>query len=218
MRKKLLAKERIKEHSDMVFLEAESIKKMKGKWNKEVFKNNNPLFLELGMGKGAFLTSVAKMHPENNYLGLEIKEERALSAVKKAKELKLANFRILRCDFRLLPEIFKKGEIDDIYINFPDPWPKDRHAKRRMMHPDFLKMYKKVLNPKGSLQLKTDDPDFHQFSLESLKDENWTISENVADLEQQEASDSMEERFVMTEFEKKWRGRGKKIHFVQTNI
>lgn len=215
MRSKALAKEQIRAYSDTVYLDLEETKKLRGKWTKSVFQNSAKLHLEIGMGKGTFITTLASRNPQNNYIGLEIKEERALSAAKKAEKLGLNNVRFICCNFKFLPEIFADNEIDQLYINFPDPWPKKRHLKRRMMYVDFLTLYRKLLTKGGSLQLKTDHAEFYQFSLESLLARDWKITQNVAGLAAAESSTNEAECFVETEFEQKWRERGKEIFFVE---
>lgn len=218
MRSKALAKEEIRAYSDTVYLDLEETKKLRAKWSETVFQNSGKLFLEIGMGKGAFITTLASRNPQNNYIGLEIKEERALSAAKKAEKLGLNNIRFICCNFQYLTEIFTDGEIDRLYINFPDPWPKKRHLKRRMMYVDFLNIYQKLLSKGGTLQLKTDHLEFYQFALESLRSQNWSIVQNITGLQQLKPDENSAECFVETEFERKWRERGKGIFFVEACV
>ena len=122
---------------------------MKGKW-REAFGNDHPVYVEIGMGKGRFLMDMARLHPERNFVGIEMYDSVLLRALQKREELeeageKFSNLVFIRVDARLLPEIFEKDEVDGIYLNFSDPWPKARHAKRRLTSREFLKRYEQVL-------------------------------------------------------------------------
>ena len=127
----------------------------KGKWN-ELLGNSNPIHIEVGMGKGRFLMELAALHPDINYIGIERYTSVLLRAVQKMEELMLPNVHFLCIDAATLPEIFGKGEVARIYLNFSDPWPKDRHAKRRLTSSEFLARYDKFLAPDGRIEFKTD--------------------------------------------------------------
>ena len=141
LRKVKNALEKIQEYPNIVIQNATS---NKGKWN-EVFGNNNPIYIEIGMGKGDFIIENAKTYPNINFIGIEKFDSVIVRAIQKSNELELDNLKIIRIDANKLDEIFDK-EIDTIYLNFSDPWPKDRHAKRRLTSPIFLSIYDKEPN------------------------------------------------------------------------
>ena len=123
---------------------------VKGRW-KEIFDNPGELHIEVGMGKGRFLHEMAKLHPEINYVGIEMYSSVLLRALQKMEAEPLPNLKFICEDARLLPDIFEKGEVDHIYLNFSDPWPKDRHAKRRLPSRQFLARFDQILKPEGRL-------------------------------------------------------------------
>ncbi len=175
--------------------------KMCGLWRKEVFKNDNPLHLEIGMGKGAFLHALAKDNPEINYLGIEKYSSVLYRAIEKRAQTDIDNLYFIRFDAVYLTDIFSPGEVDRIYLNFSDPWPKDRHAKRRLTSDQFLERYDKVLAKDGFIQFKTDNRDLFDFSVETVNEsELWHIDEITYDLHH---SDQLEGN-VMTEYEMKF--------------
>ena len=183
----------------------------KGKWN-EIFKNDNPIHIEIGMGKGQFITELALKNPNINYIGIEKFSSVLIRAIEK-RELKenegvnLSNLLFIRMDAEHLPDVFDQGEIGFIYLNFSDPWPKDRHAKRRLTSPQFLNRYQKVLDKEAKIQFKTDNVDLFNYSLESLKESSWTVEEVTFDLHQS----SYLEGNIMTEYEAKFVSEGKPI-------
>ena len=142
----------------------------RGRWA-EIFGNENPIHIEVGMGKGRFLMDMAVLHPEINYVGIEMYDSVLLRAVQKREKLEteIKNLFFIRMDARQLPEVFAEGEVDRIYLNFSDPWPKDRHAKRRLTSHEFLARYEKILKKDGTLEFKTDNKDLFDFSLEEMK-------------------------------------------------
>ena len=144
----------------------------KGKWT-QVFPKDQPLHIEVGMGKGRFLMDMAKLHPEVNYVGIEMYDSVLLRALQKRERLeeegeKLTNLMFMCIDARLLPEIFEKGEVQKIYLNFSDPWPKARHAKRRLTSREFLARYEQILADDGVVEFKTDNKGLFEFSLEEV--------------------------------------------------
>ncbi len=183
-------------------------KSVKGNWH-EVFENQNPIFIEVGMGKGKFITTLAKMHPENNYIGIEKYSSVLVRAVEKVEEEDLANLRFVRMDAEELPEVFEKEEIDRIYLNFSDPWPKERHAKRRLTSVQFLERYDQILKKDGQIEFKTDNRPLFEFSLEQAPLANWTIEASTFDLHHDE---KMNAENVMTEYEEKFSQKGNPIH------
>ena len=182
----------------------------KGNW-KAVFGKEQPLHIEVGMGKGRFLMDMAKLHPEINYIGIEMYDSVLLRAVQKAESLEepLSNLLFLRMDARDLPEVFEKGEVGRIYLNFSDPWPKDRHAKRRLTSHEFLERYEKILPEEGLVEFKTDNRDLFEFSLEEIRNApNWTLNVYTYDLHNNE---EMNRGNVMTEYEEKFSSVGNPI-------
>ena len=172
-----------------------------GKWH-TLFPQNAPLHIEIGMGKGRFLMDLAALHPEINYIGIERYTSVLLRAVQKMDTLQLPNVHFLCEDAAKLPEIFAPEEVDRIYLNFSDPWPKARHARRRLTSPDFFARYDKVLVQDGQVEFKTDNRDLFDFSVESLgESETWGISECTYDLHHDEI---MNVGNIMTEYEEKF--------------
>ena len=175
----------------------------RGRWA-EIFGNENPIHIEVGMGKGRFLMDMAVLHPEINYVGIEMYDSVLLRAVQKREKLEteIKNLFFIRMDARQLPEVFAEGEVDRIYLNFSDPWPKARHARRRLTSPEFFARYDKVLVQDGQVEFKTDNRDLFDFSVESLgESETWDISECTYDLHHDEI---MNVGNIMTEYEEKF--------------
>ncbi len=179
----------------------------KGEW-KNLFGNENPLVMEIGMGKGKFLMELAALHPDINYLGVERYGSVLYRALQKMEEHPLPNIRFLCINAEVLPEIFEEGELDYIYLNFSDPWPKDRHAKRRLTSGEYLKRYDKVLKKGGRLEFKTDNRPLFDFSLEETKAFGWTVNAYTYDLHHDE---KMNEGNIMTEYEEKFSSHGNPI-------
>ena len=187
--------------------------RFKGKWD-EVFGVKRPLFLEVGMGKGRFLMDMARLHPERNFVGIEMYDSVLLRALQKREELEAAgeefsNLVFIRVDARLLPEIFEKDEVNGIYLNFSDPWPKERHAKRRLTSCQFLERYDKILAPEGTVEFKTDNRPLFEFSLEEVKEAGWVLDASTFDLHHDA---KLMEGNVMTEYEEKFSRAGNPIH------
>ena len=178
----------------------------RGQWNR-FFGNNNPLHIEVGMGKGRFITELAAAHPEINYIGIERYTSVLLKAVEKRSLLFLPNLYFLCVDARTLPDIFAEGEVDRIYLNFSDPWPKDRHAKRRLTSPQFMALYDRILAPEGQVEFKTDNMGLFDYSLESIPEAGWTIIASTKDLHHSD----MAEGNIMTEYEAKFSAMGNPI-------
>lgn len=182
----------------------------KGKW-KEIFGNTHPVHIEVGMGKGRFIMDMARLHPENNYIGIEMYDSVLLRAVQKREQLEeeIPNLYFVRMDARILPEVFEKGEVDRIYLNFSDPWPKERHAKRRLTSRQFLERYSEILLPQGRVEFKTDNRGLFEFSLEEVKEAGWKLEAYTFDLHHEK---EMMEGNVMTEYEEKFSSMGNPIH------
>lgn len=180
----------------------------KGRWN-QVFQNDHPIQIEIGMGKGQFIMELAKQNPDINYIGVERYSSVLLRALQKHQETELTNLYFLCIDARMVEDIFAPGEIDKIYLNFSDPWPKDRHAKRRLTSREFLTRYDKILKEDGKLEFKTDNRDLFEFSLEETREVGWQIQQHTFDLHQDE---SMNAGNIMTEYEEKFSSMGNPIH------
>lgn len=184
----------------------------KGHWD-SFFPRSQPIHLEVGMGKGRFLMDMAKLHPEINYIGIEMYDSVLLRAIQKRESLakegeKLSNLMFLRMDARLLPEVFEKGEVAKIYLNFSDPWPKARHASRRLTSRDFLARYDQILAPEGTIEFKTDNRHLFDFSLEEVPEAGWKLEAHTFDLHHNE---ELIKGNVMTEYEEKFSSMGNPI-------
>ena len=184
-------------------------KDMRGKWA-SVFANDNPIYLEIGAGKGDFIIEMAKRYPDINFIALEMNTNAFVIASRKIEEEGLTNVIGLVDYAEDLEEAFDEGEIDRIYINFSTPWPKTRHHKRRLSHPRFLEIYKKIMVPCGIVEQKTDDRPFFDDSLKYYQDFDMEILEYNYDL--------AEEDSIVTEYERKWRERGIPINYAKVKF
>lgn len=203
-RKKKGADLKLLSYTDCVF--HENVEEMAGKWH-ERFGNENPIHIEVGTGKGQFITTLAELNPDKNYIAMEIKEEVLLHAVYKAKEKGLTNILFIWGDVKMLPEYFDVAELARIYVNFCDPWPKNRWAKRRLTHSDFLNIYRRVLDENGEIHFKTDNEKLFEFSLNEIAGNDWKLKNISLDL----ANSNYEEN-VTTEYEDKFMAQGMKIY------
>ena len=180
-------------------------KEYKGCWN-EVFGNDNDIYIEIGMGKGDFIIENAIKYPGINFIGIEMYDSVMIRAVQKSNELELSNLKLVKIDATYIEEVFDK-EISRIYLNFSDPWPKDRHAKRRLTSNRFLERYDKIFKGTPNIIMRTDNVDLFNFSLESLKEYGYDIEYSTNDLYREDISDN-----IATEYEKKFVERGVKIN------
>lgn len=186
-------------------------KEQKGAW-KELFGNRNPIHIEIGMGKGQFLLTLAKQNPEINYIGIERYSSVLLRALEKydTEEFSgLHNIRFICMDATELSEVFEKDEVAKIYLNFSDPWPKARHKKRRLTSTQFFARYHQVLTPEGVVEFKTDNRQLFEFSLEQVEEAGWTLLAHTFHLHEDE---TMNLGNVMTEYEAKFSNMGHPIH------
>lgn len=186
-------------------------KEQKGKW-KEVFGNDNPIYIEIGMGKGQFLLTLAKQNPDINYIGIERYSSVLLRALEKfdtEEFCELTNIRFICMNAFELPDVFEYGEVAKIYLNFSDPWPKARHADRRLTSTKFFAQYDKVLAKEGVVEFKTDNRLLFDFSLEQVEEAGWKLLAHTFDLHHDE---SMNAGNVMTEYEEKFSSMGNPIH------
>ena len=185
----------------------EEMFELPGKWA-DIFENNNPIHVEIGMGKGQFIHTLAKLNPQINYVGVEKYSTVLLRAVQKMEQEELPNLVFLRMDAEDVDKIFGEGEVDKIYLNFSDPWPKDRHAKRRLPSAAFLARYDKILKKEGRLEFKTDNRDLFDFAVEELEPAGWQADVITYDLH---ADEKLMEGNVMTEYEEKFSSMGNPI-------
>lgn len=178
----------------------------KGHWA-ERFGNRNPIEIEVGMGKGKFIMELAQKNPDKNYIGIERYSSVLLRGLEKREQLELTNIWFLCIDAKEMTEIFAPGEVSRIYLNFSDPWPKDRHAKRRLTSPEFMKVYDQILEKDGTVEFKTDNRGLFDYSLESIPEAGWSIRQHTFDLHHSELAEGN----VMTEYETKFAAEGKPI-------
>ena len=180
----------------------------KGLWKKEIFGNDNEIHIEIGMGKGRFIMDMAALHPNINYVGIEKYSSVLLRAIQKQEELQLPNVIFIRMDAEDITEVFDESEVGRIYLNFSDPWPKDRHAKRRLPSREFLKRYDKILKADGVVEFKTDNEGLFTFARDEVEPAGWNIDAITYDLHNDEV---MNEGNVMTEYEEKFSSLGNPI-------
>jgi tRNA (guanine-N7-)-methyltransferase len=178
-----------------------------GRW-REMFGNGNPIHIEIGMGKGKFIHTMAKGHPHINYVGIEKYSSVLIRAVHKMEAEELPNLKFLRMDAEDIAKVFGPGEVDRIYLNFSDPWPKDRHAKRRLPSRQFLARFREILKPGCRLEFKTDNRELFDFALEELSPAGWAADEVTYDLH---SDPRLMEGNVMTEYEEKFSCLGNPI-------
>lgn len=181
----------------------------KGKYNK-LFGNSNPIHLEIGMGKGDFIIGMAKKYPDINFIGMEKFDSVLVKATKKLEGTQLPNLRLLWFDADKVEEVFDK-EIDTLYLNFSDPWPKKKHAKRRLTHESFLKKYDNIFKKGNNIIMKTDNRKLFEYSVKSMTDYGYKIEDISLDLHSDEVD------IVETEYEKKFVAKGNVIYKVNVN-
>lgn len=184
----------------------------KGKWN-ELFENDHPIHIEIGMGKGQFITGMAKAHPEINYIGVEMQVSVVSIALDKLIEQPLPNLKLLHVDGSALTEYFADSEVDQIYLNFSDPWPKKRHEKRRLTYKTFLAVDEQILRPNGEIHFKTDNKGLFEYSLASFSQYGMILKQVWLDLHQ-----SQFEGNIMTEYEEKFSSKGQRIYRVEAQF
>ncbi|SEM58129.1 tRNA (guanine-N(7)-)-methyltransferase [Paenisporosarcina quisquiliarum] len=207
LRNKPWAEDFINAHPEIVIPNPEEIK---GKWNVE-FKNDYPLHIEVGSGKGQFITGMAKQNAEINYIGIELYDSVIVSALENAIAAQpLPNLRLLKVNGSDLAKYFEKNDVDRVYLNFSDPWPKTRHAKRRLTHAEFLELYKSILVDHAEIHFKTDNRGLFEYSLTSMSAFGMLIKDVSLDLHV-----NMPEDNIMTEYEEKFSAKGQPIYRVE---
>lgn len=180
----------------------------RGCW-REVFGNDHPIRIEIGMGKGRFIMELARGNPDINYLGIEKYSSVLIRGIQKLEADPLPNLYFIRMEAEELTSVFGPGEVDRVYLNFSDPWPKDRHAKRRLPSCEFLRRYDEILIPDGVVEFKTDNQDLFQFALEELAPAGWKILQKTEDLHHDA---QMMQGNVMTEYEERFSSKGNPIY------
>ncbi|MBC6296004.1 tRNA (guanosine(46)-N7)-methyltransferase TrmB [Listeria sp. FSL L7-1517] len=203
------AKDRLQEFPAIYI---ENPEDLKGKWQ-EVFGNDHPIHIEIGSGKGQFISGMAKANPAINYIGIEMIESVLVSALDKAIEADVPNLRLVARDAKLLEECFEKGEIAQIYLNFSDPWPKKRHTKRRLTNPTFLAIYERLLPKAGEIHFKTDNRSLFEYSLVAFSAYNMLLTFVSLDLH-----NSDYEGNIKTEYEEKFSAKGFPIYRLEAKF
>lgn len=205
LRKKPWIAESIKQYERFVYQNMDH--SVQGNWSK-IFDSQAPLHVELGTGKGRFISETAELNPDVNYIGIEAQLDVLYYAARKVAEKELTNVKLMVFDVDHITDVFAAGEVDRLYINFCDPWPKKRHAKRRLTHVRFLEKYRHILKPGGKLFFKTDNKDLFDFSLEQFAESGLTVEKITYDLH----NSPYAEGNIMTEYEQKFSSKGVKIN------
>ncbi|MGZ0086771.1 tRNA (guanosine(46)-N7)-methyltransferase TrmB [Caldibacillus thermoamylovorans] len=203
LRNKPWAKDKIAAYPQHVIPDPEA---QRGRW-RELFGNDGPIHVEIGTGKGKFLTEMARLHPDMNFIGIELSPSVLVSALDKLIESGLSNVKLLNANAKDLTAFFAEGEVARIYLNFSDPWPKKRHEKRRLTHRGFLSLYERVLAEDGDIHLKTDNQSFFEYSLVSLSQYGFVLAAVQLDLHRSDVVGN-----VMTEYEEKFSLKGNRIY------
>lgn len=193
----------IKAHGEFVVLNP---LEKKGRWQEE-FSSVQPIHIEVGMGKGQFILQMAKLHPEINYIGIEVVSSVLIRAIEKIKKDPMPNVKFICIDAKQLTEVFSPGEVERIYLNFSDPWPKNRHEKRRLTYSDFLKIFETILIPSGEIHFKTDNQGLFEYSLMSMSQYGMAFKFVSLDLH-----NSHFEGNVMTEYEERFTALKQRIY------
>ena len=194
-------------------LQLDAGKPYKGEWSKTFFKNDNPVVLELACGKGEYTVNLAVMFPEKNFIGIDYKGNRIWRGAKTAIEDGVNNVAFIRMQIETLTQFFAPGEVDEIWITFPDPQPQLSREKKRLTSPRFLNMYIEVLKPGGCVNLKTDNDGFYTYTAEKIKELNLKEHINTADLYHSEFADEV--LSIKTYYEKKYLKDNKNINYLK---
>ncbi|WP_100331884.1 tRNA (guanosine(46)-N7)-methyltransferase TrmB [Bacillus xiapuensis] len=203
LRNKPWAREKIAAHPQYVVPNPEE---HKGRWD-DVFGNHHPLYIEVGTGKGQFITEMAKAHPEINFIGIELYESVIVTALDRLIEADLPNLKLLNADAKNVADYFAKGDVDRVYLNFSDPWPKKRHEKRRLVHESFLKLYEAIMPEGGEIHFKTDNQGLFEYSLKSYSEYGLLLTYVSLDLHSSDFEGN-----IMTEYEEKFSAKGHRIY------
>jgi len=195
---------------------------LKGSWASEIFKNDNPITLELGCGKGEYTVGLARKYPDRNFVGVDIKGHRFWRGAKTAKEESLPNVAFLRTRLEFINKYFDTDEVSEIWLTFSDPQPKDEKGTKRITSSVYIEIYKKILKPGSFINVKTDSVLLYDLSKESYLEKGYTIhldSQDVyGELVHRVPKDLREALEIITYYEKRWLSEGKKIHFIQLEV
>jgi tRNA (guanine-N7-)-methyltransferase len=191
---------------------------IKGNWLKDYFKNDNPIVVELGCGKGEYTVGLAKKNPNKNYIGVDVKGNRLWTGAKEALDLGLKNVAFLRTRVDFIEKCFAENEISEIWITFPDPQPQKTRARKRLTHMLFLNRYKKLLKPGGIVQLKTDSTFLYEYTLEVIKENNFPLLFSTNDLYRNCPEGREELIEIKTHYEKLFTDKGEDIKYCSFNI
>ncbi|MDO8899404.1 MAG: tRNA (guanosine(46)-N7)-methyltransferase TrmB [Bacteroidales bacterium] len=189
---------------------------LKGKWNKEFFKNENPIVLELGCGKGEYTIGLARHKPNYNFIGVDIKGARLWRGLKTAHEQNMKNVAFLRTRIELINNYFSENEVSEIWITFPDPQPRNSREKKRLTSPRFLERYRHFLKKDGVIHLKTDSDLLYQYTMESLEAHSNPIAYHIDDL--YAVAEEMEVKKIRTFYEQIWLAQGLKIKYIRFGL
>lgn len=201
--------DRVLEYTDYGDDESE---KPKGRWQADIFKNTNPITLELGCGKANTTTSLAALYPERNFIGIDIKGSRIWKGMKRADKENLANVRFLRAHIENIEHYFDTGEAAEIWITFPDPWPRFGDRDKRLTSPRFLKLYRKILQPEAAIHFKTDNNSLFEYTLKTIISSGGKVLKQFDDLYNENVITEPEFQ-VQTSFEQKHLGNKKTIKY-----
>lgn len=190
---------------------------LKGKWKAEVFKNNKPLVLELACGKGEYTINLAQQNTKSNYIGIDIKSNRMWKGASISKELGLTNTGFVRISINKINLVFEQGEVDEIWITFPDPFPKDKHEKYRLTHPEFLTLYKNILKKGGYINFKTDDDSLFDYTLLTLEKVNIKPIEIIKNVHY-EPHNYEQLKNITTHYEKLFSAKGRTIKYCKFSL
>lgn len=213
LRKVKNASEVISQNSDIVLVNPVELK---GKW-RSYFKNDNPIYIEIGMGKGKFILEHARRNPEINYIGIEKEQSVIIRAVEKQIEARCENLVLVHFDATNICDIFSEAEVSKIYLNFSDPWPKSKHSKRRLTYPSFLENYKNILTSDGDIELKTDNRKLFEYSLVSLNNLKMNFLEVNLDLHTPHENEEKVE-IITTEYEDRFVQMNHPIYYIKARF
>ncbi|MBL4951916.1 tRNA (guanosine(46)-N7)-methyltransferase TrmB [Neobacillus sp. OS1-32] len=203
LRNKPWAKDKIAQYPQYIVPNPEEYK---GKWH-EAFASDQPLHIEVGTGKGRFITEMAKAHPEINYIGIELFDSVIVAALDRLIEAELPNLKLLNVNAKDLAKFFAKNDVQRVYLNFSDPWPKKRHEKRRLTYKDFLKLYEEIMTDGGEIHFKTDNQGLFEYSLMSFSAYGLLLKFISLDLHNSDFEGN-----IMTEYEEKFSEKGNRIY------
>ncbi|CAH0346825.1 tRNA (guanosine(46)-N7)-methyltransferase TrmB [Bacillus sp. CECT 9360] len=209
LRNKPWAEERLKEYPNYLIQQPDS---HKGKW-KEVFANDHPLYIEVGTGKGRFITEMAKAHPDVNFIGIELAKNVIVSALDRLIEAELPNVKLMNVNANDLRDFFGKGDVSRVYLNFSDPWPKKRHEKRRLTYETFLQVYEDILPDNGEIHFKTDNQGLFESSLMSISRYGMLLTYVSLDLHNSDFEGN-----IMTEYEERFSQKGNRIYRLEAQF